>query len=155
MLSMSLHFQIHSWTQSQSSQRGLGEKDPTASQSAHRELAPTYPHQVYRLVCSHLRNLASSVDQYISSRPASLIFHPTSECNLNKFFSSFENTSRICSRNRTPADIRKRDTEAYVLTPSIQAGGVWVLCGLHTEHARDIIIFVYRSKLRGTWDFYD
>ena len=39
----------------QSSQRRLGEGAPTASQSAHRELAPTYPHQVYRLVCSHLR----------------------------------------------------------------------------------------------------
>ena len=36
----------------QSNQRGLGEGAPTASQSAHRELAPTYPHQVYRLVCS-------------------------------------------------------------------------------------------------------
>ena len=42
-----------------SSQRGLGEGAPTVSQSAHRELAPTYPHQVYRLVCSHLRNLAA------------------------------------------------------------------------------------------------
>ena len=75
---------------------------PRASQSAHRELAPTYPHQVYRLVCSHLRNLASAVDQYSSSsQPASLIFDPTSECNLNKFFSSFESASRICSRERT------------------------------------------------------
>ena len=44
------------------SQRRLGEEAPTISQSAHRELAPTYPHQVSRLVCSHLRNLASSVD---------------------------------------------------------------------------------------------
>ena len=47
----------------QSSQRRLGEGDPTASQSAHRQLAPTYPHQVYRLLCSHLRNMASSVGQ--------------------------------------------------------------------------------------------
>ena len=54
----------------QSSQRRLGEGAPTASQSAHRVLAPTYPHQVYRLVCSHLRNtssMASSVDQYSRS----------------------------------------------------------------------------------------
>ena len=51
-------------------------------------------------VCSHLRNLASAVDQYSSSRPASLIFDPTSECNLNKFFSSFESASCICSRER-------------------------------------------------------
>ena len=57
---MSLHFQIHSETQSQNTQRGLGEEDPTDSQSAHRELAPTYPNQVYRLVCFHLKNLASS-----------------------------------------------------------------------------------------------
>ena len=47
----------------QSSQRRLGEGDPTASQSVHRELVPTYPHQMYRLLCSHLRNMASSVDQ--------------------------------------------------------------------------------------------
>ena len=39
-----------------SSQRRVGEGAPTVSQSVHRELAPTYPHQVYRLVCSHLRN---------------------------------------------------------------------------------------------------
>ena len=73
---------------------------PTASQYAHSELAPTYPHQVYRLVCSHLRNLASAVDQYCSSQPASLIFDPTSECNF-KFFTSFESASRICPRERT------------------------------------------------------
>ena len=34
----------------QSSQRRLGEGAPTASQSAHREHAHTYPHQVSRLV---------------------------------------------------------------------------------------------------------
>ena len=53
-----------------SSQRRLGEGAPTVSQSAHGELAPTYPHQVYRLVCSHPRNtssMASSVDQYSGS----------------------------------------------------------------------------------------
>ena len=50
----------------QSSQRRLGEGAPAANQSAHRELGPTYPHQVYRLVCSHLRKLASAVDQYSS-----------------------------------------------------------------------------------------
>ena len=47
----------------QSSQRRLGEGVTTASQSALRELTPTYPHQVCRLVRSHLRNMASSVDQ--------------------------------------------------------------------------------------------
>ena len=46
-----------------SSQRRPGERAPTVSQSAHRELAPIYPHQVHRLVCSHQRNLASAVDQ--------------------------------------------------------------------------------------------
>ena len=86
----------------QSSQHRLGEGAPTASQSVHRELAPTYPHQVYRLVRSHLRNSASAVDQYSSSsQPASLIFDPMSECNLNKFFSSFESASRVCLRERT------------------------------------------------------
>ena len=51
------------------SQRRPGEGVPAVSQPAHRELAPTYPHQVYRLVCSHLRytsSMASLVDQYSS-----------------------------------------------------------------------------------------
>ena len=54
----------------QSSQRRLGEGASTASQSAHRELASTYPHRVYRLGCSQQRNtssMASTVDQYSSS----------------------------------------------------------------------------------------
>ena len=82
----------------QSSQRRLGKGAPTASQSAQRELAPTYPHEVYRLVCSHLRNLASAVDQYRSSQP-SLIFDPT-RATSTSFSPSFESASRICSRNR-------------------------------------------------------
>ena len=82
-------------------------------------------------MCSHLRNLASAVDQYSSSRPASLIFDPTSECNLNKFFSSFESASRIArEKENSGVDIRKRDVEACVQTPSIPAGrcvgAVWV-----------------------------
>ena len=46
-------------SESQSSQRRLGEGATTAGQPAHRELAPTDPHQVYHLVCSHLRIMAS------------------------------------------------------------------------------------------------
>ena len=42
----------------------------------------------------------SSYQYSSSSQLASLIFDPTSECNLNKFFSSFESSSRICSRER-------------------------------------------------------
>ena len=60
---------LSSYIQS-SSLRRLGEGAPTASQSAHRELTPTNPCQVYRLLCSHLRNtssMASSVDQHSSS----------------------------------------------------------------------------------------
>ena len=61
-----------------SSQRRLGEGAPTVSQSVHRELAPTYLHQVYCLWCSHLRNMACHqlVDQQSSShqpKPTSLI----------------------------------------------------------------------------------
>ena len=56
------HFQIRAndlWVrETQSSQRRLGEGATTASQSAHRELEPTDPHQVYRLLCSHLRIMA-------------------------------------------------------------------------------------------------
>ena len=123
VLSVSLRFQIYSYTQSQRSQRGLGEEDPTASQSAHLELTHTYPHQVYRLVFPHLTNLSSAVNQYSSSRPANLIFDPTSECNLHRCFSSFKSDSRICSREKkNPVDTRKRDVEASVLKPSTPAG---------------------------------
>ena len=62
-----LHFQIRArphdrWLrETQSSQRRLGEGATTATQFAHRELVPTYPHQVYHLSCSHQRDMASSV----------------------------------------------------------------------------------------------
>ena len=81
-------------------------------------------------MCCHLRNLASAVDQYSSSRPASLIFDPTSECNLNKFFQASRAPVAFSREKETPVDIRKRDVEACVLTPSILAGwcagAVWV-----------------------------
>ena len=48
--------------ETQSNQRRLGEGATTSSQSAHLELASTDPHQVYPLLCSHLRIMAS-VDQ--------------------------------------------------------------------------------------------
>ena len=99
VISISLHFLIHSNTQS--SQRRIGVGAPPASHSANKELPPTDPHQVYRLVCSQLRNLSSAVDQYSSLQPASLIFDPTSEFNLDNFPSSFESASRSCSRERT------------------------------------------------------
>ena len=63
-LSMSLHFQIRGrvihdrWLRETQSSQQLGEGAPTVSQPAHRELTPTYPHRVYRLVRSHLRNTA-------------------------------------------------------------------------------------------------
>ena len=115
----------------QSSQRRLGEGAPTASQSAHRELARTYPHQVCRLVCSHLRNtssMASSVDQYSSSA------RPKPARSLRRFqhkFSKFrERRSPMLARQNTTAGVRKRDIEACVLTPSIPAGRcVGVFCG--------------------------
>ena len=44
------------------SQRRLGEGATTASQSVHRELVPIDPQEVYHLLCSHLRIMAS-VDQ--------------------------------------------------------------------------------------------
>ena len=40
----------------------FGEGATKASQSAYRELAPTDPHQVYQLLCSNLKIMAS-VDQ--------------------------------------------------------------------------------------------
>ena len=98
----------------QSSQRRLGEGARTASQSAHGELAPTCPHQGYRLVYSHLRNMASSVDQQSRS------YSPTSQpdlrphgCNLNNF-SSFESASSNCSRDRTLRYTYGRGTSRHV-----------------------------------------
>ena len=85
-------------TDPDSSQRRLGQGAPTGSQSTHPELSPTSPHQVYRLVCSHLGNMAC---HQLISKEGSLIFVPTNECNLNKFFSSFESAIPICSRERT------------------------------------------------------
>ena len=59
---MFFHFQTRAhdlWLrETQSSQRRLGEGTTTASQSPHRELVPTDPHQVYYLLCSHLRTMA-------------------------------------------------------------------------------------------------
>ena len=85
---------------------------------------------MYCLVCSHLRTLASAVDQNSSSRPTSLIFDPTSECDLNKFSSSFESASRICSREKRLRQTYARGTSRCVLTPAILAGrcvgAVWV-----------------------------
>ena len=44
-------------------QRRLGEEATTASQSSHRELTPTDAHQVYHLLRSHVRGMASSLDR--------------------------------------------------------------------------------------------
>ena len=97
-----------------SSQRRLREGAPTVSQSAHRELAPTDPHQVYCLVCSHLRNMASSDDQYSRSHsPTSQCDPRPHECNLNNF-SSFDSASRQCSRDRTYRQTYARGTSRHV-----------------------------------------
>ena len=54
VFSMSLHARIQDrWLrETQSSQRRLGEGATADSQSAHRELVPTHPHQVYHLLLS-------------------------------------------------------------------------------------------------------
>ena len=64
VLSFQIRGRVHDrWLrETQSSQRRLGEGSTTASQSAHRDLAPTDPHQVYHLLSSHLRIMVS-VDQ--------------------------------------------------------------------------------------------
>ena len=81
-------------------------------------------------MCSHLRNLASAADQYSSSRPARLIFDPTSECNLNKVLQALRAPAAFAREKEIPVGILKRDVEACVLTPSILAGwcagAVWV-----------------------------
>ena len=93
---MSLHSQIRArvhdrWLRETQSSQRLGEGSPTVSQPAHRELAPTYPHQVCRLVCSHLRNVASA-------QAASLTFDLTSS------------TSTTFQASRAPVAIA-RETE--------------------------------------------
>ena len=104
---MSLHFQIRR-------PRAVSvEGAPTASQSAHpRELAPTYPHHVYRLVCSHLRNMTSAVDQCSSSQPnqeASLIFDPTSATST----SFFQASRAPVTTARETEDSSRRTHEVY------------------------------------------
>ena len=79
-------------------------------------------------------NLASAVDQHSSSRPVSMIFDPTSECNLNKLFSKLrERQSHLLARKKTQVDVRKREVEAFVLRPSIPAGRCVGACLLYTS----------------------
>ena len=127
----------------QSSQRRLGEGDPTASQSAHGELAPTYPHKVYRLLCSHLRNMALAVDQYSGSQHEKSVWSP------QQLFKLRERQSPLLARQRTPEDIRKRGVEAYVLTPSISArrcADSPILCGQLTGFVRRISFRVLPAR---------
>ena len=112
------------WLRETQSSQQLGEGAPTVSQPAHRELTPTYPHQVCRLVCSRLRNMACHqvLDHQSSShqpKPTSLILELS---NFKHFFKLRERQSRLLASRRTPADNRKRDVEACVLTPSISKG---------------------------------
>ena len=104
-------------------------------------------------MCSHMRNLASAVDQYSSSQPTSLIFDPTSECNLNKFFFKLrERQSHLLARKKTPADISKRDAEACVLTPSIPAGrcvGCCVGCILGMPEISPFVFIAASYQLHG------
>ena len=107
-----VHARVHDrWLrQTQSSQRRLDEGATTASQSSHRELVPTYPHQVYHLLCSHLRNMASSVDQYSSSQSKPV---PSSCFRTSNIFSSFESGSRLAF-----------DTEHSGRRPQEGSGGI-------------------------------
>ena len=107
----------------QSSQRRLGEGAPTASQSAHRELAPTYPNRVHRLVCSHLRNtssMASSVDQYSSSA------RPTPVRSSSSFPTSIFQASRAPFANaRETEHYGRRTKEGYrgMCSDTLDPGG--------------------------------
>ena len=109
----------------QSSQRRLVEGATTASQSAHRELAPTDPHQVYHL-CSHLR-IVASVDSKVAHNPSR---SDPRAFQLQEFFKLREHQSPLLARQSTPADTRKGDVQACVLTPSVSAGkrvaALWV-----------------------------
>ena len=99
VLSMSLYFQIRRpRAVSLESVKGLRQPANLPTKNSRP------PIQVYRLVCSHLRNMASAVDQYSSSQPnqeASLIFDLTSETSTSFFQAS-----------RAPVAIA-RDTEDF------------------------------------------
>ena len=90
VLSMSLHFQIRrSRAVSIESVKGL--RQPANNLPTENSRPPRNSHQVYRLVCSHLRSMASAVDQYSSSQPnqeASLIFDPTNATSTSFFQAS-------------------------------------------------------------------
>ena len=122
----------------QSSQRRLVEGATTASQSAHRDLVPTYPHQVYHLLCSHLRYVAL-VDHYSSTQPKP---GPSSCFEISKNFSSFEIASCYRLRNRA---LRQRDLEASVLKPSIPAG--------KCAACRTRRFWCSSLQMAGPWDF--
>ena len=105
-------------------------------------------------MCSHLRNLASAVDQYSSSRPASLILDPKSECNLNKFFSSFESASRICSRERTrPAGRHTQDGRrgmcSDILNPGGEVRGCCVDCILACQRYHHLCLLQQANRYMG------
>ena len=90
VLSLSLHFQIRrSRAVSIESVKGL--RQPANNLPTENSRPPRNSHQVYRLVCSHLRNMTSAVDQCSSSQPnqeASLIFDPTSVTSTSFFQAS-------------------------------------------------------------------
>ena len=124
----------------QSSQRRIGEGAPTAGQSAHRELVPTYLHQVYRLVCSHLRNMASSVDQYSSSEHKKSVWSPQQLFKLRE-------TSRDCSRDKELRETYTRETSRHVFChPRSRQGGAPILCGLLTGYVRHISFRVLPAR---------
>ena len=102
-----------------SSRRRIGEGAPRVSQYAHRDLAATYPDQVYRLVCSHLRNMACH--QLISKNE---VHSPSLSHVLSDIIGCFKLRERqlpILARQSTTVDIRKRDIEACDLNPQIPA----------------------------------
>ena len=152
MLSMSLHFQIHRpRAVSVESVKGL----PTASQSAHQEVAPTYADQVYRLVCSHLRNMASAVDKYSSSQPnqeASLIFDPTSATSTSFFIASRAPVAIA----RETEDSGRRTREGYksmCSAPVDPGGNVQICCVGCILSMSEISSLCLAQQLAGTWDF--
>ena len=94
-----------------------------SAKRVHRELALTYPHQVYRLVCSHLRKLASAIDQYCSSRPASLIFDPTIECAISASFFQASRAPVAFARDKEHSGRHTQEGRRGMCSDTLNPGG--------------------------------
>ena len=129
-----------------SSQCRLGEGVPTVSQSAHQELTPTYPHQVYRLACSHLRNMAC---HQLISKETNLIFGPTMNATSTSFFQASRAPVafvREKERSGRRTEEGRRGMCSDTLNPGGEVRGCCVGCILGMPEVSPFVFIVAASR---------